>query len=424
MTPDVDGVNLLDDTLLSNRSNETTISVTSSTTTKVILKPSVVETVDLKQTLVAKPVAEGDKDVPKGPCVKSFCCYDRNATSQNETIPNVSFDCQEQTANQSSICKSVLVACQPLLGQVCQVNSTSLWCRIDQVCGTNKKPDCTIASIDAAIEASKTTTTTTVLTSTTNTTIALTAGTTTLPSTTPVATTTTTTTTTTSKLFSSTEWRSNRFRLSLSSVNYNNHRNNNYGDDDTAFDYASEQTIDGRIGYRWTLRESIAQEDRCLLSFRQFGSHDLHLSGIGLFPLGYFLLDLSHARRRFSIVDEAREYQSIDIALRSIASTDAEWQCSTVVVLRSCLVEIRFHSDSFLFSLGRYWKLLHILNLSLRHGVEVFRTAKFNLAVSVLSRSTGGPTARYLRRIRLLLIQYSNHQPNEKAVGQVPFSLD
>lgn len=212
MNPTIDAVNPLDDTLLSNRSNETTVSLTSSATPKMILKPSVVETGDLKQTSIAKPGTEGDKGVPKGTCAKSYCCYDRNATSQNETIPNVSFDCQEQTANQSSICKSVLAACQPLLGQVCQVNSTSLSCRIEQVCGTSKKLDCTIAAIDAAIEASKTTTTTTVVTSTTNTTVALTASTTTLPSTTPVA---TTTATTTSKLVSSTEWRSNRFRLPL-----------------------------------------------------------------------------------------------------------------------------------------------------------------------------------------------------------------
>ena len=184
--------NSLNDTLPFNKANETT----TGSTVKPILKPSVVETEKLKQTLVVKPDSEKVEVSPKEKCVKSYCCYDRNNTNQNDTTPNVSFECPEQTTNRSSICKSVIAACQPLPGQVCQVNSTNLWCRINQVCGANKKPDCTLASIDTAIEASRTTTTTTALTSTMNTTAVPTTSPATSPSSSLVTTTATTPATT------------------------------------------------------------------------------------------------------------------------------------------------------------------------------------------------------------------------------------
>lgn len=189
-------------TTLSNES--LSISALNTTTTKaVVMKPSVVETDQLKQSLVAKPNVNPEQPSTKTVCFKSFCCYSPS-TMYNDTQTNLTLllECQEQSSNQSNECKTVLSTCQTAIN-VCQMNTTlsSQWCRVDQVCNNHPKPNCSIPMIEAAIAASQTTTgaLTTTTTSTTTmmtTTTATTLTTTTTTTTTTVVTTTTTTTTT------------------------------------------------------------------------------------------------------------------------------------------------------------------------------------------------------------------------------------
>jgi hypothetical protein len=166
---------------------------TTSTTVKPILKPSVVETDILKQSLVAKPTVDTEKINPKPICVNLFCCYHYNDTKQNETIINNPFQCQEKTDDQSSDCKNVLSFCSSLTSQICIIDKTDIRCRIDKICGNDKKLNCSIQSVDAAIYSSSTTTATTTLSSTivptTSTTTTLSTTTTTLPSTSTATTT-------------------------------------------------------------------------------------------------------------------------------------------------------------------------------------------------------------------------------------------
>ncbi|CAF4359171.1 unnamed protein product, partial [Rotaria magnacalcarata] len=84
------------DDILSNETNTSTIlnhtDVTTdsslpitTTTAKLVLKPSVVETNALKQSNVAKPGVGTDQSPTKLPCMKSYCCFNSNITIQNQT---------------------------------------------------------------------------------------------------------------------------------------------------------------------------------------------------------------------------------------------------------------------------------------------------------------------------------------------------
>jgi hypothetical protein len=142
-------------TQFNNRSND------SLTTPMTIVKhkPAVVDTGGLKQVMVVKPNIEE----PKVICRKTFCCHDRNQTATNST-----FDCDEQRTNQTLRCKAIFGTCQGLTATVCQLNTTSVWCRIDQVCGSDEVPECSAVAIELAINASRTTTTTSTTTPSTS----------------------------------------------------------------------------------------------------------------------------------------------------------------------------------------------------------------------------------------------------------------
>jgi hypothetical protein len=164
-TDDEDNLFNLTNTL--NQSNDTYINTESSskittTTAKLKLKPSLVETDILKQSLIAKPSPEIDQSDKKLSCNKFFCCYHRNFTNnQNETIINNSFSCQDKDDKQSNDCKDILTYCQTSTLQICLINKTDIRCRIDQICENEKKPDCSIQLIETAIINASTSTTTT-----------------------------------------------------------------------------------------------------------------------------------------------------------------------------------------------------------------------------------------------------------------------
>ncbi|CAF3964625.1 unnamed protein product [Rotaria sp. Silwood2] len=193
-------------------------SITTGTTIKHILKPVVVETDNLKQSNVAKPVPETGQSTVKPPCNKFFCCYNYNNTNQNETITNNPFSCYETDENPSNDCKNVLSFCKNSTLQICLLDKTNISCRIDQICVNDQKLNCSIQLINAAINASSFTTTTTVISTTTTimttilstiTTNVTTANTTVTPSTstttaTTIPTTTTTTTTTATTIITTT----------------------------------------------------------------------------------------------------------------------------------------------------------------------------------------------------------------------------
>jgi hypothetical protein len=149
---------------LFNQSNDINITTeffptpTTTTTTKVILKPSVVETDILKQSLAAKPSPLIDQSNLKSTCNKFFCCYHHNITNQNETIINNSFSCQEKDDNQSNDCKDILTFCQTSTSYACLIDKTDIRCRIDQICVNEKKPNCSIQLIETAIYSSTSTT--------------------------------------------------------------------------------------------------------------------------------------------------------------------------------------------------------------------------------------------------------------------------
>lgn len=164
---------------LFDQSNDTNIitelfSTPTTTTAKLILKPSLVETDILKQSLVAKPSPSIDQSNLKSTCNNLFCCYHNNITNQNETIINNSFSCQEKDDNQLNDCKDILKFCQTSTSHICLIDKTDIRCRIDQICVNDKKPDCSIQLIETAIYSSTSTTevpsTTTNLTTTTTTT--------------------------------------------------------------------------------------------------------------------------------------------------------------------------------------------------------------------------------------------------------------
>lgn len=185
---------------LSNETNLTTesLSVTTTTTVKLILKPSVVETDKLKQSLVAKPSSTTSQSNEMSTCTKVFCCYSySHNTNQNETLTTNPFSCQENDVNQSNDCKEVVPFCKNSTLQVCYFNKTSAWCRIDQICGNDPKLDCSLQLINLAINASSSTTTLATLISTvTTTTTTVTPLTTSTTTTAPVTPTTTTVMTT------------------------------------------------------------------------------------------------------------------------------------------------------------------------------------------------------------------------------------
>ncbi|CAF1288282.1 unnamed protein product [Rotaria magnacalcarata] len=196
------------DDILSNETNTSTIlnhtDVTTdsslpitTTTAKLVLKPSVVETDALKQSNVAKPGVGTDQSPTKLPCMKSYCCFNSNITIQNQTTNNNTYSCQENDVNLSDACKTTLSFCKNSSLQICLLNTLNISCRIDQVCGNDKKIECSLQSINDAINASASTTT--IVTSTPTTTIN-----TTLLITTSNPPTTTTTTTTTSTILSTT----------------------------------------------------------------------------------------------------------------------------------------------------------------------------------------------------------------------------
>ncbi|CAM2699286.1 unnamed protein product [Rotaria socialis] len=188
------------DDILSNETNTSTIlnntdvttdsSLPTTTTAKLVLKPSVVETDGLKQSNVAKPGVGTDQSTTKSPCTKSYCCFNSNITTQNQTIINNTYSCQENDVNLSDACKTTLSFCKNSSLRICLLNTMNISCRIDQVCGNDKKIECSLQSINDAIYAS--TSTTTIATSTPTATI----NTTLLITTTNPPTTTTTTTST------------------------------------------------------------------------------------------------------------------------------------------------------------------------------------------------------------------------------------
>lgn len=172
----------------------TTIDTTTTTSTeKAILKPSVVETDKLSKSSVTKPPTDSDPSKVQTPCMKFFCCYHQNETNLNGTISENSFSCQEKEEKPSDNCTSILQSCLNSPSKVCLIDKTSIRCRIDQICGNEKKPDCSISLIETAINASLSTTTTTMSTTTTTDTPS-----TTVTTTTTESSSTTTITTTTS----------------------------------------------------------------------------------------------------------------------------------------------------------------------------------------------------------------------------------
>lgn len=176
--------------------SNTTIEVYTLATTKLILKPSIVDTQSLKQSIVLKPDPVNEQPTPKPICNKFYCCYHYNTTSQNTTIGiNSTFICQEKLENQSNDCKDILKLCSTSTSQICSPDKTDYHCRIDQICGNEKKSECSIQSIETAFHPTTTTTspTPTPITTTPALTTTLVPTTTTpAPTTTPVPTTTTT----------------------------------------------------------------------------------------------------------------------------------------------------------------------------------------------------------------------------------------
>ncbi|CAF1066838.1 unnamed protein product [Rotaria sordida] len=168
MSPPANEDMLFNATNAFNLSNDTyttseSFSIGTSTTTKLILKPSVVETDALKQSLVAKPIPGTDQSNVKLPCMKLYCCYNYNNINQNETIRNNPFTCQENNDNPSDDCKNIFSLCKNSTSQICLVDKTNVSCRIDPICENEQKSDCSIQSINAAINASSSTIATTVI---------------------------------------------------------------------------------------------------------------------------------------------------------------------------------------------------------------------------------------------------------------------
>ncbi|CAF1411422.1 unnamed protein product [Adineta steineri] len=200
--------NILNSTIFINITSESP-PTTTSTTEKVVHKPSVVDSDQLKQSIIVKPTSENKPSDTKSSCIKSLCCYHRNDTNQNETLIKNTFTCKEKDDNKLNDCKDILSTCLTSTSNICLPDKTNIRCRIDQICANEKAPNCTIQSIETAINISSTTTVITIIpiiiiTTTTATTTLPTTSTTTLPSTSSSTTTVTTTTTTTTSTTTST----------------------------------------------------------------------------------------------------------------------------------------------------------------------------------------------------------------------------
>lgn len=120
--------------------------MTISSTAKVVLKPSFVETDGLKQSNVAKPPIPGkDQSTTKAPCFKSYCCSNlNNSSTQDETITNTFYSCQENLENQPDNCKMILSSCKNLSSSICIIQAFNISCQISEICNSDKKPDCPI----------------------------------------------------------------------------------------------------------------------------------------------------------------------------------------------------------------------------------------------------------------------------------------
>ena len=131
-----------------------------STAVKPILKPSVVETNSLKQSIIVKPSSKTDRSVTAS-CIKTFCCYDFNIASQNVTMKNNPIFCQEKDDNQSENCRNISLSCQIPGSGICAINKTGIKCRVDLNCGGDNQLNCSLRLINADINPNSSTTITT-----------------------------------------------------------------------------------------------------------------------------------------------------------------------------------------------------------------------------------------------------------------------